>query len=129
MKPKNGVKYLVQNKLIADPEQNYEQHVKDIVNFLKTTVDLSKTIIGEFLGVNSKLNKDCLTEFIDQYDLREKEFVYSLRCVLLGFRIPGEGQIVDRIMETFGNKFIKDNPQCNMSSECVFLLSYATMMM
>jgi len=48
---------------------------------------------------------------------------------LLGFRIPGEGQIVDRIMETFGNKFIKDNPQCNMSSECVFLLSYATMMM
>ena len=72
MKPKNGIKYLVQNKLIADPEENYEQHVKDIVNFLKTTVDLSKTIIGEFLGVNFKLNKDCLTEFIDQYDLEEK---------------------------------------------------------
>lgn len=53
MKPKNGIKYLVQYKMIADPETNYEQHVRDIVNFLKTTVDLSKTVIGEFLGAKT----------------------------------------------------------------------------
>ena len=62
-------------------------------------------------------------------------FVASLRTVLLGFRLPGEGQIVDRVMECFGEKFVADNPkgseqiQGEMSAECVFLLSYATMMM
>ena len=49
--------------------------------------------------------------------------------------MPGEGQIVDRVMEIFGKKFIGDNPsgsdgcQGVMSAECVYLLSYATMMM
>ena len=67
--------------------------------------------------------------------MKGKDFVVSLRTVLLGFRLPGEGQVVDRVMEIFGNKFVSDNPsgsdscQGPMSAECVFLLSYATMMM
>ena len=132
---KNGIKYLTQAKLIPDPEQDYKAHVKGIVNFLKTEPSLDKTTIGEFLGVDAELNKACLAEFINQYDLRDMPFVQSLRTVLLGFRLPGEGQIVDRVMECFGEKFVADNPhgseqiQGEMSAECVFLLSYATMMM
>jgi Sec7 domain len=41
-KPKNGINYLVSQKLISSAE-NYEQHVKDIVKFLKTTPVLGKT--------------------------------------------------------------------------------------
>ena len=108
---KNGVKYLTQAGLIPDAEEDYKLHVKGIVNFLKTTPSLDKTTIGEFLGVDSELNKKCLAEFINQYDLRGKPFVESLRTVLLGFRLPGEGQIVDRIMECFGEKFVNDNPK------------------
>ena len=108
---KNGVKYMTQQKLIPDPDQDYAEHVKGIVMFLKTTPSLDKTTIGEFLGVDAKLNKDCLKEFIGQYDLRGRPFVESLRTVLLGFRLPGEGQIVDRVMEIFGEKFVHDNPK------------------
>lgn len=92
-------------------------------------------MIGDFLGVDKPLNKDCLMEFIDQYDLRGVEFVPALKTILQGFRLKGEGQIVDRTMEKFGEKFIADNPngsddlQGAMSAECVYLLSYATMMM
>lgn len=59
----------------------------------------------------------------------------SLKTILQGFRLPGEGQVVDRIMEKFGIKFIEDNPdgtddcQGVMTAECVYLLSYATMML
>jgi len=134
-KPKNGIKYLTVNKLIPD-ETDWPSHIKAIVHFLKQTTALDKTCIGQFLGVDSKISKDCLYEFIDQYDLRGMDFVHSLKLVLQGFRLPGEGQIVDRIMEKFGEKFCEDNPdscdggaQEGMSSECVFLLSYATMMM
>ena len=98
------------SKLIADPEEDYKAHVKGIVDFLKTTPTLDKTTIGEFLGVDAALNKACLTEFIFQYDLRGIPFVESLRTILLSFRLPGEGQIVDRIMECFGEKFVHDNP-------------------
>ena len=82
----------------------------EIVSFLKKTPNLDKTKIGEFLGADAPLSKDCLKEFINQYDLRGKEFVPSLRSVLLGFRLPGEGQVVDRVMENFGNKYTSDNP-------------------
>ncbi len=132
---KNGIKYLLQMNLIPPAEPDYKLHVKGVVAFLKKTSNLDKTIIGEFLGVDAELNKACLKEFIEQYDLKNKPFVESLRMVLLGFRLPGEGQIVDRIMECFGEKFVADNPkgsdqiQGEMSAECVFLLSYATMMM
>jgi Sec7-like guanine-nucleotide exchange factor len=52
-------------ELIPNPEANYKEHVKGIVNFLKSSPTLSKTVIGEFLGVDKPLNKDCLMEFID----------------------------------------------------------------
>ena len=44
-KPKNGIAHLVLVKRIAPPEEA-EQHVRDIVKFLKTTPSLDKTIIG-----------------------------------------------------------------------------------
>ena len=65
--------------------------MKAIVSFLKTTPVLDKTKIGEYLGIDADLNKDTLKEFIFQYDLKNKPFVESLRTVLLGFRLPGEG--------------------------------------
>ena len=65
MKPKNGIAFLTKNKLVPDPEQDYEAHVKAIVHFLKTTPTLDKTVIGEFIGMNNKLSKDVLMEFID----------------------------------------------------------------
>ena len=116
MKPKNGIKFLTVNKLVPDPETDYQSHVKAIVDFLKTNPSLDKTTIGEFLGVGDDPNKDVLSEYICQYDLRGVEFVSALKLVLQSFRLPGEGQIVDRIMEIFGQKFASDNP--NGSDGC-----------
>lgn len=56
---------MTQLGLIANPDTNYTEHVKGIVQFLKITPTLSKTMIGEFLGIDKPLNKDCLLEFID----------------------------------------------------------------
>ena len=88
---KNGIKYLTQANLIPDAETDFAGHCKGVVNFLKTEPSLDKTTIGEFLGVDADLNKGCLAEFINQYDLKDMPFVQSLRTVLLGFRLPGEG--------------------------------------
>jgi Sec7-like guanine-nucleotide exchange factor len=62
-------------------------------------------------------------------DFTDKKFVPSLKILLAGFRLPGEGQKVDRIMEMFGDKYTRDNPETIGSSECIYLLAYATMML
>jgi len=50
---------------VPSPEADYKGHVKGIIDFLKTTPTLSKTVIGEFFGVDKPLNRDCLSEFIN----------------------------------------------------------------
>ena len=50
---KNGIKYLVQSNLIPAAEPDFMLHVKGVVAFLKTTNNLDKTVIGEFLGVDA----------------------------------------------------------------------------
>ncbi len=71
---------------------------------------LDKTMIGVFLGTDDKLPKACLYRFIEEFDLKGVAYVQSLKTILQGFRLPGEGQVVDRVMEKFGLKFIEDNP-------------------
>lgn len=64
-KPKNGIAYLEAQNLICKKETDLEQHVRDIVKFLKSTPTLDKTKIGEFMGSFTDLNTACLYEFID----------------------------------------------------------------
>ena len=52
-----------------------------------------------------------------------------MKKMLAGFRLPGEGQKVDRIMEVFGEKYCKDNHDAFGTAECIYILSYATMIL
>jgi brefeldin A-inhibited guanine nucleotide-exchange protein len=127
LKPKKGIEYFLDFNNAKNID--YQEKLDLIVNFLKTTPTLDKTAIGDYLGEDIEINKDVLYRLIEQMEFKEKPFVPSLKVLLAGFRLPGEGQKVDRIMEKFGEKYVKDNPETFGSSECVYLLSYATMML
>lgn len=127
LKPKKGIAYLLEFQNATDLP--YEEKISVILNFLMTTPALDKTAIGDYLGEDEKMNKDVLYSLIEAMDFYQKPFVPSLKMLLAGFRLPGEGQKVDRIMEKFGEKYVKDNPDTFGSSECVYLLAYATMML
>jgi len=127
IKPKNGVNYLIQKGFI--PKEPQEETVKGIVNFLFSTPNLDKTSIGDYLGEDIPLNKAVLYSHIDAFDFQNVNYVDAMKRMLSGFRMPGEGQKVDRLMEKFGEKYCKDNPDSFGSAECVYLLSYATMML
>ena len=94
-----------------------------------TTPSLDKTKIGEYIGENADLNKAVMYHHIDSFDFRGVGYIESMKRMLATFRLPGEGQKVDRIMEKFGEKFCKDNTDTIGSAECVYILSYATMML
>lgn len=128
LKPKTGLKYLTERGyLVSEPR---EQMVKGIVRFLKETPALSPTAIGGFLGELKPLNVEVLSAYIDEYDWTNEEidFVGAMKDLLHGFRIPGEGQIVDRIFEKFGEKLARDRPDDFGNGEGVFLFAYAILM-
>lgn len=47
--------------------------------------------------------------YIDQMDFHERDFVPALRMFLEGFRLPGEAQKIDRLMEKFASRYCECN--------------------
>ena len=93
---KEGIKYLQEAKLIPDPASP-----GDIAHFLRFTPGLDKEQIGEYLGKNTEENKQTLYEYVRTFDFRNISLLTALRMFLDTFRLPGEAQQIDRIMETF----------------------------
>lgn len=49
--------------------------VKNIVSFLKSTPQLDKTMIGDYLGEDKDVNKAVLYEWIDSMSFVQVDFV------------------------------------------------------
>lgn len=50
--------------------------------------------------------------YVDNIDFTNMEFVSSLRLFLeAGFRLPGEAQKIDRLMEKFASRYCENNPK------------------
>ena len=47
--------------------------------------------------------------YIDQLDFSGMDFVPGLRRFLEGFRLPGEAQKIDRLMEKFAARYCECN--------------------
>lgn len=70
---------------------------------------LPQTQVGEFLGENAKFNKEVMYCYVDQLDFCGRDFVSALRAFLEGFRLPGEAQKIDRLMEKFAARYLECN--------------------
>ena len=93
---KEGIKYLQEARLIPDPAAP-----ADIARFLRFTPGLNKEQIGEYLGKNAEENKQTLFAYVRTFDFQNISLLTALRMFLDTFRLPGEAQQIDRIMETF----------------------------
>lgn len=101
-KPRRGLQYLQSQKLLGE-------EAVDVARFLVTEERLDKTVVGDFLGDPDKFNKEVMYAYVDQLDFNEKDFVSALRHFLEGFRLPGEAQKIDRLMEKFAARYCECN--------------------
>ena len=101
-KPRHGLQYLQAQGLLADA-------AVDVARFLLTEDRLDKTVVGDYLGDPDKYNKEVMYSFVDLMDFTEKDFVSALRHFLEGFRLPGEAQKIDRLMEKFASRYCECN--------------------
>lgn len=98
-------------------EYFFDKHVlnndpEEIAQFFHSYQDaLDKTMIGDYLGDEDKHHRQVMYAYIDHLDFPQMSFLAALRKFLAGFRLPGEAQKIDRLMEKFAARYCECNPK------------------
>ena len=127
-KPKAGINYAQKCGHIdsSDPA--------DVARFLlKNKERFEKTQIGEYLGrepdYDNGMAMKVLNEYVQQMDFDGLQFDNAIRYYLSGFRLPGEAQKIDRILEKFAERYSEQNPDAFPSADVAFILSFSIIML
>ncbi|KAK3259427.1 hypothetical protein CYMTET_31576, partial [Cymbomonas tetramitiformis] len=102
---------------------------EDVAAFLKATSGLSMNMIGEYLGHHEDEEIAVMHAYVDSMAFVDEGFDAALRIFLAGFRLPGEAQKIDRLMEKFAERYCKDNPRAFKSADTAYILAYAVIML
>jgi len=123
----------------------------DVARFLyENSEELDKTQIGEVLGgapdaafIKTKEGEEeidpekggkgfflrVLYHYVDRMEFTECMFDDAIRLFLAGFRLPGEAQKIDRIMEKFAERFTRQNESVFPSPDTAFILGFSVIML
>nr|CAD7589640.1 unnamed protein product [Timema genevievae] len=122
MDPKKGIEYLIEHGLLKmTPE--------DVSQFLYKGEGLNKTAIGDYLGEKNDFNEQVLKAFVELHDFTDLILVQALRQFLWSFRLPGEAQKIDRMMECFAQRYCQLNPNIFTNTDTCYVLSFAIIML
>ncbi|KAL1128928.1 hypothetical protein AAG570_013462 [Ranatra chinensis] len=121
---KKGVVYLQEQGLLGTSSAA-------VAEWLHTDDRLDKTGIGDLLGDNTDFAKEVMYSYVDQMQFGGKDFVAALRQFLQGFRLPGEAQKIDRLMEKFASRYCECNPNNGIfaSADTAYVLAYSIIML
>lgn len=127
----NNLSYL--NDLDKEELQNitYDQfYAKEISVFLKTNLkEINKEKLGEFLCGSKPFNQKVLENFVDSYSFKNFHILEAMRALFSDFNLVGEGQIVDRVVKFFGQKYYKDNPLIYKIPDVAYYLAFSIMLL
>ncbi|KAL4392917.1 hypothetical protein AHAS_Ahas03G0393000 [Arachis hypogaea] len=121
-KPSKGIEFLTSNKKIGrSPEE--------VAFFLKNTAGLDETKIGDYLGEREEFCLKVMHAYVDSFNFNGMDFGEAIRFFLRGFRLPGEAQKIDRIMEKFAERYCKCSPSSFSSADTAYVLAYSVIML
>ncbi|RID77374.1 hypothetical protein BRARA_A00294 [Brassica rapa] len=121
-KPSKGIDFLISSKKIGNSPE-------EVASFLMKTAGLNGTVIGDYLGEREELPLKVMHAYVDSFNFQGKDFVEAIRFFLRGFRLPGEAQKIDRIMEKFAEHYWKCNPGSFTSADTAYVLAYSVIML
>lgn len=125
-KPEKGITYLIRRGFLENTPQG-------VARFLISRKGLSRQMIGEYLGnLQNPFNMAVLDCFAGELDLSGMQVDVALRKFQAYFRMPGEAQKIERLMEIYSQRYC----QCNAdivsrlrSNDTVFVLAFAIIML
>jgi hypothetical protein len=152
-KSSKGIEFLVSSGIVAEPISP-----RSVASFLRNgiVVGLNKKEVGVYLGEVGKspkagksppnwerdwFHKEVLTTYCSLFKFERQSLLDGLRMFLASFRLPGEAQQIDRILQAFsdscgqccaegaagGSKIFSDDPK--RASDAAYLLSFSIIML
>ncbi len=70
-----------------------------------------------------------LEAYVDQFELKSMPFDHALRFFIASFRLPGEAQKIERILQTFARKYHTSNPGLFQHEDTPFVLAFSIVML
>ncbi|KAH3900504.1 uncharacterized protein SCDLUD_003490 [Saccharomycodes ludwigii] len=137
-KPKKGLPLLLSNGFIENDNE------ETIAKFLyENKGRLNKKTIGEYVA--DPKNISLLKHFISNFNFQGLRVDEAIRVLLTKFRLPGESQQIERIVESFAAKYVEDQKYdsdretineveddyatVQPDADSVFILSYSIIML
>ncbi|KAJ2336730.1 GDP/GTP exchange factor for ARF, partial [Coemansia sp. RSA 2681] len=124
-KPKDGIAYLQRVGALAS--DNGSEMTIQLAQFLRETPTINKKLLGEFIAKPSNL--EVLQAYIQQFDFSGRRLDEAMRSLLGTFRLPGESQQIERIMEAFSATYFASGPADIATKDAAFILAYAIIML
>ncbi|TYH68985.1 hypothetical protein ES332_D05G026000v1 [Gossypium tomentosum] len=122
---KKGLEYLKHCQLVSDPP-----NPKSFAFFFRYTPGLDKNMIGDYLGDPDELHIQVLKEFTATFEFHGMILDSALRTYLETFRLPGESQKIQRILEAFSERFFdQQSSEIFVTKDSVFILCYSLIML
>ena len=152
-KSSKGIQYLVESGIITEPVAP-----RSVASFLRNgiVVGLDKKAVGAYLGEVGKspqpgksppdwerdwFHKEVLETFCSLFRFENQSLLDGLRMFLAAFRLPGEAQQIDRILQAFSDSCSRlcdeacDGPsklfsaEQKRASDAAYLLSFSIIML
>jgi len=113
------------DKELSSRPFNYEE----LSGWLLTSEKISKLKLGDYLGRNDPHAIGCMTSVLQQLQFKDLAFDEALRFFLSLFRLPGEAQQIDRIMEAFAKRYTECHPNVFTSADTAYVLAFSVIML
>ncbi|KAJ2794711.1 GDP/GTP exchange factor for ARF, partial [Coemansia helicoidea] len=124
-KPKEGIAYLQRVGMLTP--DNSSEMAQQLAAFLHEAPTLNKKLLGEYLSKPSNL--EVLQAYLQLFDFSGRRLDEALRRLLGTFRLPGESQQIERIMETFAAAYYASGPPDVATTDAAFILAFAIIML
>lgn len=125
---KGWVKYAQSLGLLPTPAD-----AVSVAKFLRTCPALDKELLGLYISepddAKHAFNTAVRKAYVDTFDFKGCGIDAGLRVFLESFRLPGEAQKIERLMEAFSARFYAQEPGPLAASDTAFILAYSIIML
>ncbi|CAI9109752.1 OLC1v1009632C1 [Oldenlandia corymbosa var. corymbosa] len=122
--PKKGLEFLKSVNLLPDLHD-----ALSVAYFFRYTNGLDKNVVGDFLGSHDDFSIQVLNEFARSFDFRDMNLDTALRIFLETFRLPGESQKIQRVLEAFAERYYEQSQDILVNKDAALLLSYSIILL
>eukprot|EP00949_MAST-11_sp_MAST-11-sp1_P000426 g426.t1 len=130
-KPKRGLALLRDLGLLTAPEHSSE-YAAEVAQFLRYAPHLDKATVGEYLGGGeSDFDQSLREHYVETFNMAGQSMLNALRMFLEAFKLPGEAQQIDRLLQAFSGAVYKQSPDARLmnSVDVAYLLSFSIIML